>query len=55
MQQLIDEPVLTLLLLVGILLAFALHEMGHAWGHDHGDARMSSEWGWIREAMRHSR
>ena len=30
MQQLIDDPVLTLLLLVGILLAFALHEMGHA-------------------------
>lgn len=30
MQQLIDRPVLTMLLLVGILLAFALHEMGHA-------------------------
>jgi hypothetical protein len=27
------------------------HELGHAWGHDHGDSRMSGEWRFIREAM----
>jgi hypothetical protein len=31
-----------------------LHELGHAWGYDHDDPRMSSEWEWIREAMRQS-
>ncbi|HET8723205.1 MAG TPA: hypothetical protein VFM53_03300 [Anaeromyxobacteraceae bacterium] len=31
-----------------------LHELGHAWGFGHDDPRMSSEWAWIREAMRSS-
>jgi hypothetical protein len=31
-----------------------LHEMGHAWGFDHDDPRMSAGWPWVREAMRHS-
>jgi hypothetical protein len=31
------------------------HELGHAWGFDHDDPRMSGEWPLIREAMRESR
>lgn len=31
-----------------------VHELGHAWGFDHDDPRMSAGWGQVKEAMRNS-